>query len=324
MRSIARGPDKTGGHVSKKFDRISKFFAETVTSPFNQDISFLIVGKKGTGKSYAQLSLAYHTACEIAEIVGGSWKDYFDIETNMAIIDPIKANEVMGLQSKYAVKVFDDIGIGWGARNWQNEENKAKNDIFQINRVDNTVQMFSVPNQFLLDKVPRSLVSHYAETYQQFFKLGFVTIKMFEPQTMFREGKIIQPYLQINRNKFVIYAVPKPPDDLARRYKELRHEITAKIVKMRKEQITDSVPTKPQRVTAKERMHQHSYAFVMKTKEIMDGGTPFYQAWKIAMKECKVPQATARSWIAKGEFEYHGVDTSGKNLKKSLVGAIPR
>jgi hypothetical protein len=26
------------------------------------------------------------------------------------------------------------------------------------------------------------------------------------------------------------------------------------------------------------------------TKEIMEGGTPFYQAWKIAMKECKVPQ----------------------------------
>lgn len=323
MRSIARGPDKTGGHVSRKFDRISRFFAETVTSPFNQDISFLIVGKKGTGKSFAQLSLAYHTACEIAEIVGGSWKDYFDIETNVAIIDPNKANEVMGLQSKYAVKVFDDIGIGWGARNWQNEENKAKNDIFQINRVDNTVQMFSVPNQFLLDKVPRSLVSHYAETYQQFFKLGFVTIKMFEPQTMFREGKIIQPYLQINRNKFVIYAIQKPPDELARRYKELRQEITAKIVQMRKEQITEPKIEKQPKLTNIDKMHIRSKSFVKRTEELILQGESFERAWKVAMKELKIPRETARDWINKGEFEYHGVHIRNPLKNEAVVVKCP-
>ena len=69
-------------------------------------------------------------------------------------------------------------------------------------------------------------------------------------------------------------------------------------------------------------MHQRSYAFVKKTEEIMDRGIPFHEAWKKAMRECKVAQATARSWIAKGEFEYHGVDTSGKNKKKLQAAAI--
>lgn len=308
MRSVGRGPDKTHGHQSTKYDNLSRFFAETVTSEFNQDISFLMVGKKGTGKSFTQLSLAYSTACEIAQIVGGTWHDYFDIDTNMAIVDPNKANEVMGIQTKHAVKVFDDIGIGWGSRNWQDEQNKAKNDIFQINRVDNTVQMFSVPNQFLLDKVPRSLVSHYAETHQQFFKKGFVTIKLFEPQTIFREGKIIQPYLQVNRNKFVIYAVPRPPSELAAKYKEMRQEITYKIIKMRREQITEEGGvTKAKNASRKEKMHQKSYGFVKRAEELILIGESFDRAWRTAQKELKVPQATARDWIKRGEFAYHGV-----------------
>lgn len=239
--SVGRGEEKPFKDASKKHESLSVFFAQTVTGAYNQDISFLMVGKKGTGKSYSQLSIAYHTACEIAEIVGGRWDDYFNIETNVAIIDPVRANEVMGMQDKYAVKMYDDIGVGWGARDWQKDENKAKNDIFQINRVDNQVQMFSVPNQFLLDKVPRSLVSHYAETYQQFFKKGFVTIKLFEPQTLFRQSKIIQPYLVVNRNKFVLYAIPAPPKELTKQYNVLRQEVTRQIVQMRREMVAEKL-----------------------------------------------------------------------------------
>jgi hypothetical protein len=239
--SVGRGEEKPFKDASKKHESLSVFFAQTVTGAYNQDISFLMVGKKGTGKSYSQLSIAYHTACEIAEIVGGRWDDYFNIETNVAIIDPVRANEVMGMQDKYAVKMYDDIGVGWGARDWQKDENKAKNDIFQINRVDNQVQMFSVPNQFLLDKVPRSLVSHYAETYQQFFKKGFVTIKLFEPQTLFRQSKIIQPYLVVNRNKFVLYAIPAPPKELTKQYNTLRQEVTRQIVQMRREKVAEKL-----------------------------------------------------------------------------------
>jgi hypothetical protein len=237
-RSIGRGPDNTGGHgPSQKVERLAVMFADTVTGPYNQDVSFLLVGKKGTGKSMCTLSIGYYTAIEIAERIGGTWQDYFDIDTNMACVDPYRASEVMGILDKYTVKIYDDIGIGWGARNWQSEENKARNDIFQINRIDNQVQLFTVPNQFLLDKVPRSLVSHYAETSRAYFKRGFITIKLFIPQTLFRVGKIIQPLIEVNRNKFVEYAVPLPPHDLVERYHTIRLEVTRQIAQERKEQM---------------------------------------------------------------------------------------
>jgi hypothetical protein len=140
----------------------------------------------------------------------------------MAVILESEANALMAIQDRYQVKNYDDIGIGWGARNWQDKDNKDKNDVFQINRTDSTIQVFSVPNQFLLDKVPRSLVSHYAEMDQQFFEHGFTTIKMFKPQTLFREGKIIQPYLHMDRTKYVLFRVPKPPQDLIDFYQAKR------------------------------------------------------------------------------------------------------
>ncbi|HQD27563.1 MAG TPA: hypothetical protein PKV78_13605 [Methanoculleus thermophilus] len=217
--------------------KLSVYFAETVTGDYNQDISFLLVGKKGQGKSYAQLSIAYHTAKAIAEIQGGTWSDYFGME-NVAIVDPLRAVEVITNAQKNNVYIYDDIGIGWNARDFAKEDNKSKNDIFQINRVDNTVQMFSVPNQFLLDKVPRSLVSHYGEMDQQFFKFGFTTLKLFEPRTLFREGKQLQPYLFVNRQKFIKYVIPAPPDELRKEYDKERARITKLLIQQRKEMMT--------------------------------------------------------------------------------------
>lgn len=229
FRSFLRGPDKTGGVTSQKYDSLSHFFAETVTGPFNQDISFLLVGKKGSGKSYTSLSLAYNCALQLAAMLGGEWQDYFNIEKNLATIDPSAANNVMSNLGEYQVKIFDDIGIGWGARNWQDEENKAKNDCVQISRISRQIVIYSCPSQFLLDKVPRSLVSHYGETYQQFFKLGFVTLKVFQPEILHRQGKIIQPYLSMNRNKFVVYQISAPPLEISKAYDIIRRETTLRI-----------------------------------------------------------------------------------------------
>lgn len=220
--SFCRGLDYVPKGESHKYEYLVEFFVNEITGPYDQDISFLLVGNKGRGKSLAALSISFYTACELAERLGGRWQDYFNPDTNMAIILEEEANNVMRIQKKYQCKDYDDIGIGWGARNWQNQDNKDKNDVFQINRTDNTLQIFSVPNQFLLDKVPRSLVSHYGEMAQQFFAHGFTTIKIFEPETLFREGKIIQPYLNVERSKYVLFRIPKPPDDLIEYYKKRR------------------------------------------------------------------------------------------------------
>lgn len=221
------------GGSTEKYDYLVDYFVDTITGKHNQDISLLLVGNKGQGKSFAALALAYYAACEVAERKGGVWKDYFDPERHMAVISPKRANEVMAIKDKYCIKNYDDIGIGWGARSWQKRENIEKGDVFQINRVDNQIQVFSVPNQFLLDKIPRSLVSHYAEMDQTFFEFGFSTIKLFKPLTLFREGKIIQPYLAANRVKYILYRIPKPPEFLVKQYNKIRKAATTEAMEER-------------------------------------------------------------------------------------------
>lgn len=222
--SFARGVDKTAGKTSTEFDSISQYFTNIITGQFDQDVSALFVGNKGSGKSSAVLSICYNCAIKIADWVndGSKWDDYYNLHELTACILEDDANKLMNIQRKYVVKNFDDIGLGWGARNWRDDENIQKNDIFQINRTDSAIQFFSIPNQFLLDKVPRSLVSHYVEMDGRMFELGYTTIKLFKPKTMFRESKIINPFLVMDRNKFVNYLIPKPPHKLWTEYKELR------------------------------------------------------------------------------------------------------
>jgi hypothetical protein len=230
--SFVRGLKEQPHGESHKFDYLVEHFVDEITGPFDQDVSLLLVGNKGRGKSLCGVSLCYFAGCELAERLGGKWQDYFDPVRNLAVILEEEATELMGRQDKYQCKDYDDIGIGWSARGWQGEANREKNDVFQINRTDSTIQVFSVPNQFLLDKVPRSLVSHYAEMDQQFFAHGFTTIKMFKPETLFREGKIIQPYLAMDRTKYVLFRIPKPPQDLTEFYQKKR--------KLNKERATNS------------------------------------------------------------------------------------
>jgi hypothetical protein len=251
MWSFCRGVDKTNGNKSSKFDSVSSYWVDIVTSKFDQDVSAMFVGPKGAGKSASVLSICYHSAVKIADWVndGSRWDDYYNLHELTACILEDESTRLMNIQRRYVVKNFDDIGLGWGSRNWRDEDNMQKNDIFQINRTDNAIQCFSIPNQFLLDKVPRSLVSHYIEMDAKLFELGFTTIKLFKPKTMFREGKIINPFLVVNRDKFVNYLIPSPPHDLWQEYKKLRQKNKDIAIRMRSE---DRVKREEQKILMEE------------------------------------------------------------------------
>lgn len=288
---------------SHKYDYLVEFFADEILGPYDQDISLLLVGNKGRGKSLAALSLSYYTACEIAERLGGSWKEYFNPETNLAVILEEEANSVMAIQKKYQVKNYDDIGIGWGARNWQDADNKNKNDVFQINRTDSTLQVFSVPNQFLLDKVPRSLVSHYGEMAQQFFAHGFTTMKLFEPETLFREGKIIQPYLNVDRTKYVLFRIPKPPEDLVQYYKKRRSENKTSATKTRMEGGGNSDSTKPKKSAQVQVMEETMMSMVDIIMPVVAAGGTDDDLIELLKKECGFGKTKAKSWVKSKSFK---------------------
>ena len=158
-------PEITAKYTTPDNDYLANRFASTITGPYKQDIAMVLQGQKGSGKSYASLRIAYNTARRIAEIRDGDWREwprYFSME-NVAIIDPDRASSIIAHAKPYNIYIFDDIGVGWNSRTFASKGNRDKNDIFQINRVAQTIQILSMPNHFLLDKVPRMLCNYLAE-----------------------------------------------------------------------------------------------------------------------------------------------------------------
>lgn len=307
LRDLKDGPRAD----AKKYDYLVEYFVNEITGPYDQDISLLLVGNKGRGKSMAALSLSFFAACELAERKGGKWTDYFNPDTNMAVILEDEANAVMGINAKWQIKNYDDIGIGWGARNWQDKDNKDKNDVFQINRTDSTIQIFSVPNQFLLDKVPRSLVSHYGEMAQQFYEHGFTTMKMFEPETLFREGKIIQPYLNVDRTKYVLFRIPKPPDDLIAYYKKRRSDNKTKATNSRlteenrEEAKNEGKPVKKNAQITK--MEERIAGYTPNIVKVLQAGGSKQDVMEL-LKELGVDKRTQKNWYGSGAMKRLGLD----------------
>jgi hypothetical protein len=309
--SFTRGLKEHPKGESHKFDYLIEHFVDEITGPYDQDISLLLVGNKGRGKSLCGVSLCYFAACELAERKGGKWQDYFDPVRNLAIILEAEATALMGIQDKYQCKNYDDIGIGWSARGWQREGNLEKNDVFQINRTDSTIQVFSVPNQFLLDKVPRSLVSHYAEMDQQFFEHGFTTIKMFKPETLFREGKIIQPYLAMDRTKYVLFRIPKPPRDLTEFYQKRRKENKMKATSTRcGNEIEEEIPNKPRKNPSTIAMEEAMFEYRDILSPIISNGGDTKDIIQALIQE-GFPKKRATEW-AKSKSLYNVFPKSSK------------
>lgn len=218
---------------------LSKLFAERVLSPFKQDVSLFIEGRKGAGKSYASLSIAYLTACEIAKRRGGTWENYFSVQKNIAIISPEDAYAVMQKLEDFNVYILDDIGVGWNARTFQKSENRMMNDIFEVCRVKRTVLIFSAPAAFLIDKVPRELATYRAEVAESIHEKGVVTLKLKTPMRISQLDKTISPYLTIGRNRIVRFVIPKPPDELAAQYDVLRADKTTQILESHAQDMAD-------------------------------------------------------------------------------------
>ena len=215
-------PEITAKYTTPDNDYLANRFASTITGPYKQDIAMVLQGPKGSGKSYASLRIAYNTARRVAEIRDGDWREwprYFSME-NVAIIDPDRASSIIAHAKPYNIYIFDDIGVGWNSRTFASKENRDKNDIFQINRVAQTVQILSMPNQFLLDKVPRMLCNYMAEMDRSEYSRGFSLMKVFKTKTLFRlNNQRITPHLVAEDGaKIAKYVVHRPPAFLAKQY----------------------------------------------------------------------------------------------------------
>jgi len=288
-------------------DFLAQRFAHTITGPYKQDIAMLLQGQKGSGKSYASLRIAYNTARCVAEILDDDWHKwtkYFSMN-NVAIIDPDRAFEIIGEAKPYNIYLFDDIGVGWNSRSFASKANRDKNDIFQINRVAQTVQILSMPNQFLLDKVPRMLCNYMAEMDRSEYSRGFSLIKVFKTKTLFRlNNQRITPHLVAEDGaKITKYVVHRPPKFLAMQYDKIRKDVTRRIISERARREEEEKPAPGPRMTSD--MYDRAKRVLPEYERCRLIG----MAHKEALKEIGVPDRTWYRWKTRGvlqELGYRG------------------
>ena len=208
---------------------LSRHFAETITSKFNQHVSMVTVGHTGSGKSNANLRLGYNVACEVAKIKGGTWHDYFNID-HIAVITREEIMRVMQVNRKYSVILLDDIGVGMSARNWNKEENKLLNEIIQTFRTDNTCLLLTLPDTFMLDKIPRHLSHWFCEMDTSIFEKNVSIAKVFELFNQPRSGKMFYKYPRTAGHAKSIRTVFRiAPDEIRIPYEEKRTQIAKEL-----------------------------------------------------------------------------------------------
>ncbi len=228
---------------------MGEMFGRKITSRHNQHVLLQIIGKTGMGKSNAGLYIATETSKWIAENVGGNPEDYFTIN-NCAIMSlesivPI----VKDIDNRrYNIFILDDIGASYGARDYQNAVNKAFNKIIQTFRDSNTLVIFTMPDDFLIDKVPRKLAHFQIEMVTQVFHKKVSIGRLCEMKEIYKNHKTIYPFVQMDGIKYVRAAFKLVEGPLHDEY-ERRREIVRK--KMTKECLDsiDEAMNPPEKVT---------------------------------------------------------------------------
>lgn len=226
-------------HVSVKTvddaSRLSNMFVNRITQS-NKHVVMMTVAYTGSGKSYANLRLAYACACELARRRGGVWQDYFSMD-NVAVIDEERIFELLDRMKRYQIYLLDDIGVTWNARKWREEGNQVLNDIFQVFRTENCVLLLTLPDTFLLDKVPRTGVHYYMEMIGVDEVREISWAKFFEAKRKHRKGVTFYEFPRgFDGTEFRRYIFPIPPEELVDEYEPIRRNEARRLRKEKLEE----------------------------------------------------------------------------------------
>lgn len=107
--------------------------------------------------------------------------------------------------------------------------NKSLNDIFQTVRTDNALIVINAPDTFLIDNVPRNIVSHFGEVSESQHSLGFNFIKIFKMERKFRSGETHYHHYQFGNDQVVRWRFRDVPADMVEIYEKRRDEATQRI-----------------------------------------------------------------------------------------------
>lgn len=204
---------------------ISNVFGHIITSGHNQNIIILIEAKPGKGKSYAAMDLAVWLSFKLQKKFGGKPWDYFNIG-HMAIIMPDEIIRIAENVKQYGIYIFDDFGVGYSARDWHSDANKAMNNVLETMRTKNNVLIMTVPDSDWIDKIGRNILHFKIVMHQSMFDLGISTGKltMEEKQYNTVSRKVLHPYLKNSTEIYNHIVFGKPPKALCDEY-DIRRKV---------------------------------------------------------------------------------------------------
>lgn len=214
---------------------LAKYFAKIITSKHNQHALVRIVGKAGTGKSWAGLSLSIGVAEEVAKIQGGTPSDYFSMENDLGIISQPEIKRVMTNPKPYTIKFLDDVAVAWNARRYRDDFNIDLNDLVQTFRPNHNLVIMTLQAGFLIDKVPRSLVHFQIEMEQSLFDQGISLMKVFKLDLNEDDGKTYKHYLRGGGCKYIRHVSYAPSEAITTAYELERAKQLARMKEAKEE-----------------------------------------------------------------------------------------
>lgn len=228
IRNIGRGT-RLFPHAAIR--PLAQIFARRLCGKQNKDIKLFIVGAQGSGKSRSAIYLGIRVGEEIAKIIGGKWEDYFPRDLSHVYIgDPEAHADALRNIKKHNIYILDDAGVSINARNFMTSYNKSLNDIFQTVRTDNALIIINAPDSFLIDNVPRTLVSHYAEVSESQHADGLNFLKVFKLERKFRQGDTHYHHYQFGNDQVIRWKFRDIPEDMSKNY-EVQRDAATQVIK---------------------------------------------------------------------------------------------
>jgi hypothetical protein len=216
--------------------------------------------------------------------------------SHVYIGDPEAHAQALKSIKKNNIYILDDAGVSINARNFMTTYNKSLNDIFQTVRTDNALIIINAPDTFLIDNVPRNIVSFYGEVSESQHSLGLNFVKIFKLERKFRSGQTHYHHYQFGNSQVVRWRFKMIPADMAAAYEIRRDQATQMIKSHAGEKRPDSKQTK--RVELK----QLKEDAMMKVHEYILSGESIAKSVSRVNKEfvnISITRASYHDWIIK-------------------------
>ncbi|MDP3066565.1 MAG: ATP-binding protein, partial [Methanobacteriaceae archaeon] len=192
-----------------------KEIVKRILSGYKQNVNVLITGSLGVGKSSTALRIAIICSELIAEREGGKREDFFDINENMGIMnieEVIKVYEKMS-KTKHSVFIIDDASPIISSRKSFDKNNLAQNDMMITQRPNENIVIYTVPQKFLLDKVPRSLSGYIIYMKKSYFQYGYTSADIRKIDFLPHMKEPIYPFLQNHKGEKIKLHFFKNPEE---------------------------------------------------------------------------------------------------------------